>query len=268
MRHIDSRHNSLFKTLVRLADGKRLTSAASVGLPDQAILLDGVHLCQEWLRHKGEPLYALFHADHLAHSASLQQLASQVAGNRCFTLEPTLLGRLSNIAADQGVLFVAGRPVATRPASIDQSCLWLDRVQDPGNVGTLLRTAAAAGLAAVYLSKGCARAWSSTVLRAAQGAHFALDIHEQVPLHSLTGSLRIPLMAMGLDTSAVSLYAVPLKQPCVWVAGNEGQGVDPDLLRAADYIVRIPQSLAAESLNISVATGICLFEQRRRQLGK
>lgn len=161
------------------------------------------------------------------------------------------------------MVFVIAAPEPGRPSHITQNSLWLDRVQDPGNVGTLLRTAAAAGIQHAYLSAGCAAAWSGKVLRSAQGAHFVLTIYEGVNFQTECERLSIPLVATALH-DANSLYETPLPEKCVWIFGNEGQGVDAQLLAQASLRVFIPQQPNVESLNVAVASGICLFEQRRQ----
>jgi TrmH family RNA methyltransferase len=184
----------------------------------------------------------------------------------CVALPPKLLVGLSSIATP-GVIFVVQPPVPVLPATIAESCLILDRVQDPGNVGTLLRTAAAAGLERVLLSSGCAAAWSPKVLRSAQGAHFVLQLHEQVDLiREGLGRLRVPLVVTALQ-NAVSLYEAELPARCAWVFGHEGQGVALELMRAAQLCIRIPhEANKVESLNVAAAAAICLFEHRRRFL--
>ena len=253
MKHISSRDNPLYKHLQRLARGPR----------DGQAVLEGVHLCQEWLRHKGLPELALFDAGRLEHSVELADLARAVPPSSCVSCEPTLVGGLSQVGHGQGVYFVVNLSVTEAPPCIAANCLWLDRIQDPGNMGTLLRTAAAAGIGEAYLSAGCASAWSPKVLRSAQGAHFAMTLHEHVDLAGLSGRLGVPLVATVLER-AVPLYEADLPARCAWLIGNEGQGVAPELLELADMRVYIPQAPGVESLNAAVAAAICLFEQRRR----
>jgi TrmH family RNA methyltransferase len=114
------------------------------------------------------------------------------------------------------------------------------------------------------LSQGCAQAWSPKVLRSGQGAHFALRVHEHADLASLVQRLDVPLAVTTLERGR-SLYDVDLRRPCVWLFGNEGQGVAADLLACATTRIRIPQDRAVESLNVAAAAAICLFEQRRQQ---
>lgn len=255
MKHISSRDNPFYKRLHRLIEGKR----------DGEAVLEGVHLCQEWLRHKGLPQAALFDAERLAQSSELAELAQALPASSCISCESTLVRGLSQVGHGQGVYFLVAVPEPAPPARITENCLWLDRIQDPGNLGTLLRTAAAAGITHAYLSTGCASAWAPKVLRSAQGAHFAMTVHEHVDLVQMRGQLDVPLLAAALD-DAVPLYDAALPEYCAWLIGNEGQGVEPALLALADMRVFIPQALGVESLNAAVAAAICLFEQRRRYI--
>lgn len=276
MLHISSRDNPLYKHVKRLMQGReRHASPDTDALPasDQsgksrpdrlALVLEGVHLCQDWLKHRGQPARAIFDAQRLQHSSELQDLAKRVHGQYAVSMDTSLVQSISAVAKGQGVVFVVEHDRAVQPERITQACIWLDRIQDPGNVGVLLRTAAAAGIKHAYLSHECASAWSPRVLRSAQSAHFVMDLYEQADLLQSCERLAIPLYATALRDDAVSLYEEPLPAPCVWVFGNEGQGVHPGLLAKADRCFYIPQDPCVESLNVGIAAGICLFEQRRQ----
>lgn len=254
MKHITSRDNPAFKQLSRLA-----THAGRRGA--QAIL-EGVHLCQAWLRHVGAPSMAVFDAERLQYP-ELAALLAALPPNLVLLADARLLRQLETVETGQGVLFVVDPPAPALPVRLAEPMVWLDRVQDPGNVGTILRSCAAAGIERVFLSAGCAAAWSPKVLRAGQGAHFALALHEHVDLSDCTERLEIPLAATTLD-NAVSLYEAALPTACAWVFGNEGQGVSSALQQAAALRVRIDHEPAVESLNVAVAAALCLFEQRRQ----
>jgi TrmH family RNA methyltransferase len=141
--------------------------------------------------------------------------------------------------------------------------LILDGVQDAGNVGSMMRTAAAAGLSYVVCLKGTAQAWSPKVLRAAMGAHRHLKIFEAWSLNMVREKIQLPLIATSL-ISDQDLYDLgdDLLDPHAWVFGNEGGGVDPELL-AISRSVLIPQDPRIESLNVGAAAAVCLFEMRR-----
>ena len=146
-------------------------------------------------------------------------------------------------------------------------CIVLDCVQDAGNVGTVLRSAAASGIHHVLLSEGCADAYSPKVLRAGMGAHFLLHIHERVNLCDWRTHYTDRVFATALtEHNNFSLYDLVLHQASAWIFGNEGAGVSPELIATADATVKIPMLGAIESLNIAQAATICLFEQMRQRL--
>jgi TrmH family RNA methyltransferase len=263
MKQISSRDNPLYKRVLRLAAGKRDASADDA----HRVVLEGVHLCQAWLQHQGPPDLALFDETLLQSQVELQELAGAVRAEHSIKLDSRLAKGLSQVEHGQGVYFVVAAPAPQVPSRITRNSLWLDRIQDPGNIGTLLRTAAAAGIQHAFLSTGCASAWSPKVLRSAQGAHFVLSISEHLDLRAEARKLAIPAVATALH-DAKSLYETVLPADCAWFFGNEGQGVDPELLALSALRVFIPQVEQVESLNVAVAAGVCLFEQRRQQAGR
>jgi RNA methyltransferase, TrmH family len=143
-------------------------------------------------------------------------------------------------------------------------CLLLEDVQDPGNVGSILRSAAAAGVAQVFLSPQCAFAWSPKVLRAGQGAHFHLEIYEDVDLAAWARGYRGRTIAT-VAAGAAALYAADLNGPVALAVGNEGAGLSTALRRAASLAVTIPMPGRFESLNAAAAAAICLFECVRQR---
>lgn len=256
MKHISSRDNPFYRQLQRLAEGKPARGTHQV-------LIEGSHLCQAWFERFGAPVTAIFDQALLVNESAPPQWEG-LAPDRCVSLDTSLARGLSQVVHGPGLFFVVEAPNPALPERISHACICLDRVQDPGNLGTLLRTAAAAGIEQAYLSTGCAAAWSPKVLRSGQGAHFVLEIHERLDLQALCTRLDIPLAVTTLDR-AVTLYDVDLHAPCAWMFGNEGQGVDESLQALASLRVKIPQAEAVESLNVAAAAAICLFEQRRQQ---
>jgi TrmH family RNA methyltransferase len=149
------------------------------------------------------------------------------------------------------------------PIKQSKDVLILDGVQDAGNVGSMMRTAAAAGLTYVVCLKGTAQAWSPKVLRAAMGAHRHLKIFEAWSLNTIREKIKLPLIATSLMADQ-DLYDLgdELLEPHAWVFGNEGGGIHPELL-AISRSVLIPQDPCIESLNVGAAAAVCLFEMRR-----
>ena len=161
------------------------------------------------------------------------------------------------------------QPSAGRKALMQSAVVIVDRIQDPGNLGALLRSAAAAGIAQCWCVTGTVDPWSPKVLRAAMGAHFQMTIRQGVEARQAIDACRLRgfhLLSTANQPDAVSLYAAELQlnQPIAWVFGQEGDGVAREFLSKAQVVV-IPQTAAVESLNVAVAAGICFFEMRRRQ---
>ena len=146
----------------------------------------------------------------------------------------------------------------------DVPTLVLDRVQDAGNVGAMLRSASALGVRQVLALKGTAALWSGKVLRAGMGAHFGLHLVEQLAPAALS-ALKVPMVATSSHTE-MALHQAPLPTPCAWVMGHEGQGVSAELMASCALTVRIPQPGGEESLNVASAAAICLYESLRRSL--
>lgn len=256
MRRIASRDNPSYKELLAL-----LTSARErerLGL----CLLEGVHLCEAWLDAQGSTRQVVVSES----AVNLPEVARLLARTDAepLLLADRLFAPLSGVANGVGLVFVVATPRHALPDRIESDTVYLDRVQDPGNVGTLLRTCAAVGVARVVAAPGTAACWSPKVLRAGMGAHFHLAIHEGVHWDALAAALHVPVRATAV-AEATDLYRCDLRAPGLWVFGQEGQGVDPAILAQAALRIRVPQQAAVESLNVGVAAAVCLFEQLRQR---
>lgn len=255
MKLIQSRDNPFFKSLKRLAESGRERRKTG------KTLLDGIHLVEAYEAAVG-PVETLVVGESALAGG---EIAGFVGGRETVVLADALLRDLGLVDTPSGLLAVVAMPMATALVDLQKDAILLDGVQDPGNVGTLLRTAAAAGVKQVLLSPGCAAAWSPKVLRAGQGAHFVLTIHEEADLAAFMADYRGTTAVTCLD-GATSLYAAKLESPLAWVFGAEGQGVSADLIAAARLRIKIPMPGAVESLNVAAAAAVCLFEAVRRRL--
>jgi len=260
MKQIQSRSNPVFKALV--------SQSKLAGKLGQAVWLEGPHLCEAWLLHRGQPTWLIYSDSH-ASRADVVKLRESVHEDRQIELPTSLFNAISSVSTHQGVLFVVDPVVPSKALNLEQSMVILDRVQDPGNLGTILRTSAAAGIRQLVTSTGSAACWSPKVLRSAQGAHFSVQIHEGQDLSALLDKqrlepTRIPVLATSLADSE-PLFAIQLPEHAIWLFGSEGQGLSEGLLKRADTTLRIDHDRqAVESLNVASAVAICLFEQRRQ----
>ena len=255
MKTIVSRDNPHFKAL------KKLCQSGHERRKTGRIVLDGVHLLQSYAECFGVPEEII-----VSESGRLKaEIAACLVGADAITLLPDALFReLAPVETPTGIMAVAARPSATTHPSADADAILLDGVQDPGNVGSILRSAAAAGFRQVLLAADCAAAWSPKTLRAAMGAHFMLDIHEGCDLPVFLGGYRGQAVLTALD-AATEIYALDLRAPVAWVFGNEGQGVSAAVASSTPLRVRIPMPGATESLNVAAAAAICLFETVRQR---
>ena len=178
-------------------------------------------------------------------------------------LPDALFGAVSQVEHGVNLLFVVETPAPGQPAAMRVSAVLLDGVQDPGNVGSILRSAGAAGITQVFCSPGTAFCWSPKVLRAGMGAHFGLHLAESCALEALD-ALALPLVATSSHAQG-ALHEVDLPWPCAWVMGHEGQGVSAGLMSRCMLALRIPQPGGEESLNVAAAAAVCLYESARQR---
>jgi len=179
-------------------------------------------------------------------------------------LPDALFGQISTVVNGVGILLLGAVPQPTVPERITGDCLILDGVQDAGNVGSILRSAAAANIRQVFCVTGTAFAWSPKVLRAGMGAHFLLDISEGMAVETLLQQLAIPVVITD-SHGAAAVFDADLRGPMAWVFGNEGAGVSAIWRAAAAQRITIPQPGGGESLNVAAAAAVCLFEQVRQR---
>ncbi|WP_296948942.1 RNA methyltransferase [uncultured Massilia sp.] len=256
MKTITSRDNAFYKELKHLAGSAQALRRAGKAL------LDGVHLCQSWLDLKGQPQHCIVSEGALA-NPEVAAIVGRVQAET-IVLPDALFGALSQVEHGVHVLFLVDTPRPARAPALVESAVLLDGVQDPGNAGSILRSAGAAGIRQVYCSPGTASIWSPKVLRAAMGAHFVLDVFEQADLAALVRAARVPVLATS-GYAAERIHDVDLARPVAWVLGHEGQGVSRELLDLATHRVAIPHAGAVESLNVAACAAVCFFEQLRQQ---
>lgn len=242
---ITSRDNPLLKRLRLLAHDT--TAYRKQG----QVWLEGDHLCRALLARGQRPELAVFtEAFWLQAPHDLRDAADKIV-----TIPAPLMAGISALESPAGVGFVWNLP-ANADLLPGESAVVLDRLQDAGNVGSILRSAAAFGFRQVLALKGTAALWSPKVLRAGMGAHFALNLVEGLSVADLAG-LAVPLVGTS-SHQGDWLHQARLPWPCGWVLGHEGQGVSAELAAKASQSVRIAQPGGEESLNVAAAAAICL----------
>ena len=252
---ITSANNPLIKDL------RKLSTDNTAHRKQGRVWLEGDHLCRAALLRGSKPVLGLF-------SESFWPLAQSIyvqAAIKNIVIPDALFAGVSGLESAASMGFVLDLPSAPvlRPRA---ASVILDRVQDAGNVGSILRSAAAFGFEQVIALKGTAALWSPKVLRAGMGAHFGLQLLEGVEPHDLE-ALAVPMVVTSSHEGNV-LGQGKLPVPCAWVMGHEGQGVSPQLMAKAAVKVRIAQPGGEESLNVAAAAAICLhFSSMQGKLG-
>jgi RNA methyltransferase, TrmH family len=244
--HVASRDNLLIKELRKLS--KDSTAYRKQG----RVWLEGDHLCRAALARGCKPVLAVFSESFwpLAHTEWAQAAIKNIV------VADALLPEISSLESPSIMGFVMELPSA--PAlQIDVASVILDRVQDAGNVGSILRSASAFGFSQIIALKGTAALWSPKVLRAGMGAHFALRLVEGVAPEELE-ALTVPIIVTSSHHGSF-LHQQSIPMPCAWAMGHEGQGVSDALMDKAHLKVRIDQPGGEESLNVAAAAAICLY---------
>ena len=265
---ISSKDNPLFKEIRLLqATGSKGQKAR---ITSGQALLEGIHLVQTWV---GDPALKMLVTSELG--LQNPEIAEAVYSHleicpdtKVFQLDSTLWDLLSELVNAPHIAGLLDLPKTYLAASQSMGTLAgdvviLDRIQDAGNVGSILRTAAAAGFTQVIALSGCAHLWSTKVLRAGMGAHRLLDLYEGWSNQQVLSAVTAPLLAATADAEQ-DLYSLKkeLLHPVAWIMGSEGQGISEDLMAQARG-VSIPIDPRVESLNVSTAAAVCLFETMR-----
>jgi TrmH family RNA methyltransferase len=242
---VTSRDNSLLKELRKLAQDNSAYRKAG------RFWIEGDHLCSAALQRGLQPTVAVYSETFWSQTHGP---IAQAEGKKVIVSD-ALFNGISALESPASVGFVLELPVDTviQPHA---ASLILDRVQDAGNVGSMLRSAGAFGFRQVLALKGTAALWSPKVLRAGMGAHFGLHLLEGLSLEDVQ-SLAVPLVVTSSHQGEL-IQNLNLPRPCAWVMGHEGQGVGTELMARASLFARIGQPGGEESLNVAAAAAICL----------
>ncbi len=243
---VSSRDNTLLKDLRRLSQDN--TAYRKQG----RVWLEGDHLCRAALARGLRPAVAVF-CESFWPMAPVEWAQAAI---KTIVIPDLLMAEVSGLESPARMGFVLDLPA---PAAVapGAASLILDRVQDAGNAGSMLRSAAAFGFSQVLALKGTAALWSPKVLRAGMGAHFALTLVEGLAPEDLDG-LTVPVLVTSSHHGEF-LHQQTLPMPCAWAMGHEGQGVGDELMARASLKVRIAQPGGEESLNVAAAAAICLY---------
>lgn len=258
---IESRQNATLRHLARLAREKKYRQSAG------EMVCEGGKMLGEALQSGVYIKTVLVRAgDALDENVRADVARAAAQGARIFEAEARLFAQASDVETPQGVLFACVPPLRAADGLPEKlnGVVVLDGVQDPGNLGTILRTADAFGLDAVILCEGCADATAPKVVRATMGAAFRQPVY-RMPLATAVDALRrrgLAVYAAALDADSMPATGVPLAQAAV-IIGNEGRGVTAQALALCDKKIILPMAGRAESLNAGVAASILIWEMTK-----
>jgi RNA methyltransferase, TrmH family len=254
---IRSRSNPAVRALIRLAGSSRERRRTGT------TLLEGERLVRAYAE-SGRKAETILASESVLEDPAMRELIERLPAGEHLALPDAIFGAVSQLATAAGVAAVIRTPGPGPVQKPESGCLLLESIQDPGNLGSILRTAVAAGTRQVFLSPGSVFAWSPKVVRAGMGAHFFLSIFEGVDLAEIARSFSGRIVATT-PRSAASLFELDLKGEVAWLFGNEGAGLSSRAKAIATTQAHIPMPGPAESLNVAAAAAICLFEQIRQR---
>jgi RNA methyltransferase, TrmH family len=253
---ITSRQNAHFKFAHKLAESSRERHKA------EKLVLVGTRLIDAYAREFNSNEILLMATDEGIANADVQAVLSTVDLRQQYVLAADLFAEIAQVESPEGIVAIAALPhIALRVR--DDFRILVDGVQDPGNLGGLLRTAAAAGATSAHLTKGCADPWSPKSLRGGMGAQFVLPIRERVDLTTALTGFRGSIVATA-PRAEQSIHEIDLSGPVAFLFGAEGKGLGEEGQALANQLVRIPMATGVESLNVAAAAAVCCFERLRQ----
>ncbi len=252
MTSLTSRDNPKVKRWIRLAGDARYRRS------EKRALIEGPHLVAAALQHGIRPVAVLVTEE----GAANREIAALLPAN-AVVLGKGVFRAIVDSDTPQGLAAEIVIPDARRATG---NTLFLEGVQDPANVGAILRSAAAFGIGRVVLDRACADPWSPRALRAGAGGHFALGIAETEDLGADIEAFK-GTVACTVPRGGTALADAPLDRGAAWVFGAEGCGLSDETIRRADLRVTIPMAPGTESLNVAAAAAICLYQSFSRFAG-
>lgn len=224
-------------------------------------VLEGVHLIDAGIK-SGICFHHILISEQCLEHPEVVALCQQLSGIPILVINARLYQSIRTLGTGIDIMAMIDIPMPTL-TDLTKDCLILNDVQDMGNVGTLLRTAAAVGINHILCTQGTASVWAPKTLRASMGANFSLTIYENVSIDELLSHVKVPLFATSSHTDNL-IYQMDLKQPLAWVMGHEGQGVCADIMQRSTAI-SLPQPNGQESLNVAIAGSLCMYETLRQR---
>ena len=263
MQIISSKENQFIKHIKKLKDKKYRDI-------NNEYLIEGIKLIKEAIQEKAQIKQIVICDECEKIEAIPKDLMYEIAKHECIYVTKKLFETLTNVVEPQGILAIIGKSDPKQEINYNEDIIVsLDDIQDPGNLGTILRTVDSIGLTQIIISKGTADVFNPKVIRSSMGAIFRVKVIESEDLKQTLLEIKkhkFELLVTSLQTKK-SVYDIKYKKKII-VIGNEANGVSKEIQELSDYKIKIPMLGKTESLNASVATGIILYEYVRQKLLK
>lgn len=261
MQVISSKDNENIKNIRKLKEKKYRDL-------NNEYIIEGIKLVKEAIEEQAN-IKTIVVCDDCEKNRTLdKKLLYEIARFNCIYVTEKIFNLLTDVANPQGILAVVEKNNNIQEINFDQDLiLILDNVQDPGNLGTIMRTADSVNLKQIIVSKGCGDVYNPKVVRSTMGAIFRVNVLEKENLEAVINEIKnkgFKTIATDLATE-FSVYDEKY-QKCAVVIGNEANGVSQEILNIVDKKIKIPMLGKTESLNASVATGIILYEYVRQKI--
>jgi RNA methyltransferase, TrmH family len=244
---------------------RQLGQSAKERREQNLFLVEGTHALIEAIATQ-YPLEIVCCTEAWAESSAQILAQCQAIARRVEFVSPQVLGAIATTVNPDGVVAAAPLP-ENAPIAIETLGLALESIQDPGNMGSIIRTSAAVGADGLLLSKDCVDATNPKIIRATAGQWFrcprqtVVDLHTEIKAWQNTGGVAIATLA----DAKLTYWDFDFRQPCLILLGNEGNGLSKSSIEIADAVVRIPLSNGVESLNVAIAASLILYEAKRQR---
>lgn len=258
---ITSKDNDLIKHIRKLKEKKYRDEFGE-------FVVEGAKMIEEAIHEQAEIKYIVVCDDCRTESSMTQEQLYDIAKYECIYVSEKIFSLITDVVAPQGIMAIVAKPMKTEN-KIDYKAdnfLLLDNIQDPGNMGTILRTADSLNMKQIIVSNGTADCYNSKVVRSTMGAIFRVNVIERDLEKVIKEMNKRQIKIYGTDLKTdKTIYDVDYQKTAV-IIGNEANGVSENILNLVNEKIKIPMSGKTESLNVAVATGIILYEIQRRSL--
>jgi len=265
---ITSKENKVFKNALKITKLKKYETDL------EKFTVEGARLCQEILNCNLKIQSLFFTEKFSLKNKDLLNKLTEIS-SKSYLVPENLLKKLCDTLEPQGILCICDKP-KNNIKTIDEICennekiLILENIQDPKNLGTILRTSECLGVKGIVLSENCCDLYNQKVLRGSMGSIFRLNFHFSSDLEKtileIKNKFKIPVFASTLGEGALFLNKISFPKKCAVLIGNEGNGLTEKVINASNFKVKIPMADGANSLNASMAAGIILWEMTKKAL--